>query len=433
MRIAMNDYNIIEENGEFIGVFLGFDFVAEHEFGIKGLNKLLSIEQVDIDNQKRKIKKHQLGVNARRVRSTNFTKLDNFTFKGNEYSFLATTYVAKKENIADYISNSFGVYMETMIERNGLATAWSDSEFCIVMPKENHNILEDLYENMKNKNVILSTFHGESPFSNPSLGLLKIDKLPEKVKDDMLKRDIDSIHLSIADDKTGIKDKLKAKQKEWEEAYPFSNSTPWDYIALLPRFSKGNIIYWLNPSNQDLVSSGWYKVKDLEKWIEQKPCKIVPEKNWDKLLWQCKSNKFRFLKYSYHDFIDVKPEYHRSDNFKKLIKSTPKDRENDFNIIASHILYLLYKDMRDQVEISGKNNIHEVEVRRPEDERIFGFTEALTFFGLGYFGAVNTPKNIENFSWLTDTLREQAWFILAKEKGVITDEEEELYLKGKKK
>src|SRR6056297_508697 len=129
MRIAMNDYNIVEENGEFIGVFLGFDFVAEHEFGIKGLNELLGIEQVDIDNQKRKIKKHQLGVNARRVRSTNFTKLDNFTFKGNEYSFLATTYVAKKENIADYISNSFGVYMETMIERNGLATAWSDSEF----------------------------------------------------------------------------------------------------------------------------------------------------------------------------------------------------------------------------------------------------------------------------------------------------------------
>ena len=62
---------------------------------------------------------------------------------------------------------------------------------------------------------------------------------------------------------TGIYEKLEAAGKR--------------FFALSPKILKDGLRFWLNPYDQHIYNSGWYSVKDLEEWIDNKG-KIIKHK-----------------------------------------------------------------------------------------------------------------------------------------------------------
>ena len=64
MKRATNRGNFIIENGQLIGFSTGFDFAAEHEFGIKSLQQAAGITTLDKLKPKKKLVILMLMINA---------------------------------------------------------------------------------------------------------------------------------------------------------------------------------------------------------------------------------------------------------------------------------------------------------------------------------------------------------------------------------
>lgn len=438
MRPAFQDFELIYSEDSalptVIGISLGYDHTAEHEWGIESLKQLLKMPVVNIEAQKKKINKKLLGINSRIIHSTESIWTGEFVKAGTTYYYLyaGPIYSKERENrIVDTIQRQFGSRLEKMIEKSNVATAWSDSDLCFVTDQK--GLPEFFIEEIQKKNVFLGVFGGRNPFANGSLMLFVASEIPQQLKEDMLKADLEKIETLREDDRTGIKEKLAKKQSEWQESHPHCFHTPWSYIALSPRIhdddwpTQHRVVYWLNPDNQDLVNYGWYTVEELEDWISEKPNNIVSAENWPKLKWQCKHHLFSMLKYEYKDFLPVSPEYYSSThNGKTVIKIEPDNVKQNLEVIVQHILMLYCRDIKDQIEFAGKP-LEDISSSREQD-RVFGFCEAMSLIGLGGFGAVNTPKSASNFSWLCSILWTQAWFLVAKETGLITEEDEKTFL-----
>jgi hypothetical protein len=71
--------------------------------------------------------------------------------------------------------------------------------------------------------------------------------------------DRDQLEIKKSAFETGIHKKLKEADKK--------------YFALSPRWKdkdKKEVVFWLNPYDQQNNNFGWYSAKDLEEWIEGK-------------------------------------------------------------------------------------------------------------------------------------------------------------------
>lgn len=94
----------------------------------------------------------------------------------------------------------------------------------------------------------------------------------------MYKGDEDRYRLKEASKLIGIKEKLDKLNNEYVKKNPHSFHKPFGYYALSPSWNfnkkdfvtKYNVIYWLNPQNQQDISFGWFTVEDLEDWIQGK-------------------------------------------------------------------------------------------------------------------------------------------------------------------
>ena len=82
-------------------------------------------------------------------------------------------------------------------------------------------------------------------------------------------------------------DKVYENDKEnyetWKEAYETGiykelKEADKKFFALSPnKDDKGNLIFWLNPQEQDKYNFGWVTLQDLKDWIQNKG-KIVLKK-----------------------------------------------------------------------------------------------------------------------------------------------------------
>jgi hypothetical protein len=432
MRAATNNYGLIIEENEVVGISLGYDFTAEHEGGIRTLKDLLNTKEINFEKQKKKINKKSLGIEARRIKSTEHLYTGEFSYNKEKYYYflIAQIYgLIEGNRISNFVKKSMSSQLESMIEKEGVATAWSDSDLCFVV--KDKIIVDHFKTEMERSNLLIGTFGSTNPFSNNSLTLLRETGVPQEIKDELLRVDVESIELMKVDDATGIKKELEEKQNQWHQEHPHSFDSPWNYIALRPHFTeKRSLMYWLNPSNQKLVNFGWYTVEQLREWLNEEPNEIVSEENWPKLKFFCRHTNIHSLIYSYKEFfLGIKPDCMLDNCNKKIIRNTPKYYNEDFNKIIAHILFLYTRDLKEQIDYRGKT-IEELDSpRREVDERVFGICESFVLLGMGYFGACNTPCEKENFSWLREVLRLQAWFLIAKEKDFITSEEEEKFLK----
>lgn len=439
MKKAFRNYNLIfdDRKQEAIGISLGFDFTAEHEWGIGGIEEAFGIQEINIDDHVKKIKKNKLGINTR-IATTDKNIVTTYFTHGEKsyYVFYVErtnhNYVEEK-SLIDTIIKRFGYVLDQDIQENGVFTAWSSGELCFIVGEKHKELPEKFKEAAKKSNLFVGLLDNYNPFSNSSLTLFLVDRLTKNFKKSLLESDKDKIELRKADTATGIRDELEKKESEWIEKYgKTSFRSPWSYLSLRPKWktkedTKYKVVYWLNPVDQKLVNSGWYTVEELMKWVNEENCNIVPGENWEILKWKNKSSINSMLLLFYRDLPRYEPTHadvmkEHSLNYDK----TKQSRKDIFDTLASHILYIYLDSMRDGIKFGGKCITDQIS--QQVAERIFGIIETMAIQGLGYMGPCNTPKEVENLCWLNDMLHYKATLYLAKEMGYITDEEEEKFL-----
>ena len=275
MRRAFQNTSLIVEDGNFYGVSLGWDFTSEHEWGIKGMKRHFGIQSEKSNILG--IKKTLMGVDARTITKGEvlFKQDENLcVLTSNKPWGLKEDYTAK--DIIGYdIKNMY----------NDLECAWDENNFCIATKnKEDFPKLKELYEAFQNKNIIITFLKSGVPaFSNSSLSVLILDKLPQEVKDEMYKVDKKAYDLIDYEKKIGVtalKEKTRGNGYQGEK-YFMACSPSWiDYEDDEHREerkkslnTKYDIMFWINYSDDD-DNFGWYTAEDIIKWLSTPGLKL---------------------------------------------------------------------------------------------------------------------------------------------------------------
>ena len=220
MRKAYNNVSIVrDENNQFIGVSLGYDFCAEHEWGIKGIKRKFGIDDSKIGIEGRSISKSHVVYkekgNLALIRShSDYDNLDDKSFK-------------------ECLPYAFDIR-----EDNEVNTAWNESDFCIIAEK---SLIKEIYDAFNEMNICFASISDMPAFGGTSLCVLIKNRVPKEASDNMTYVDQKDIDLGIYEKKIGI---TKLKEKKYCSKY--SNDYNKDkhkyWMALSPR--------WINYKNE---------------------------------------------------------------------------------------------------------------------------------------------------------------------------------------
>lgn len=294
MRRAYSDFSIIKDGDTFYGISLGYDFCAEHEWGIEDMRRNLGIGKDSknlslIDKLKEKLR---IGKNPDNLGLANrlVTKGETVIFKKNKNNALLTSCLpygknAQEATLEDLIPHDLS---RSNLNKE-LSTAWDGKQFCIIVSGE-QNIanLEDLYNQFQKNNVAITRINSDLPaFSNASLCILVADRIPQESLDDMYMVDKSAKDLVDYEEKIGLT-KLKEKTRNGykKEKYYCACSPRWiNYLDAEARQkekekigTKYDITYWINYSDDD-DNYGHYTVEEIEKWLSTPGLKLTQIRN----------------------------------------------------------------------------------------------------------------------------------------------------------
>lgn len=230
------------EDGKLIGVSLGADFTAEHEWGIDDIKGYFDIPSTGFGMERRQIK----------------TCHNNLLFlqdKKNDYLFFNRFWFSEKD-LKD-ILDGVGREVLPIQEKSGLGSAWDGGSFGIAFGPENKQYVPDLVEAFKSLDMMIGFTGNSGPFGNPGLFLGIVSRLPEEWVQDMYDADKDLFDRNDHPEHKRITSVLKEAKKRF---YALSPSWADDDKTVLK--------WWLNPSDQQNNNYGWYGVNELELWAK---------------------------------------------------------------------------------------------------------------------------------------------------------------------
>lgn len=244
---AGRDQEMLELEGKLVGVNLGADYCAEHEWGIKGIQRELGIDITKLGLDKRRISNVSKDLEWLENIQIGSYKKDKARWSG--------IWFGKVYSGGHYFdSSAYG----------DLYSQWSENGFCILASTpEKVAQLKQVYEAFA-RNDIAIWLGGGGVFQNAGLCIAIASNLPKDVTDKWYQADVDANKIREEFAATGIEEKLKKAGKS--------------YFALSPRRDKdGSLMYWLNPMQQDKNNYGWFKLDDLDAWARDEG--PIPMKN----------------------------------------------------------------------------------------------------------------------------------------------------------
>ena len=266
MRRAFNNVEFIEENGILYGISLGSDFCAEHEWGIEDMRGKFGITDKGLGYKSRKITKAP--ILFKEEENLSVLRSSDFFFEIKE------SYTAKDLLSHDIKSMS-----------NNLETAWDGRGFCIATKNEaDFPKLRELYQAFVEKNILITFLQSEiSAFSNASLSILILDKLPKELTEQMYFVDKKAKDLIDYEEKIGVaKLKRKTRGKGYQgEKYFMACSPRWiNYEDEKAREeskkkigTKYDIQFWVNYSDDD-NHYGWHTAEEIIEWLSTPNLKL---------------------------------------------------------------------------------------------------------------------------------------------------------------
>jgi hypothetical protein len=177
----------------------------------------------------------------------------------------------------------------------------------------------------------------------------------------------------------------------------------------------GEIRMLLNPNNQKCFNFGWFTYQDFYDWI-QGTGKIVkgntPEekqKYWEVAVFEKEYQQAWGVGY-------YKKHFH-------LIDETYRPKIKSYGYTGSNVVNPLKITKNNHDEIIAKvfgdicrwYSDYKLEVNSHTyikmDSELMGAKQALYILGVGYYGAVNTPEEAQNLSWIADICKHKANYL----------------------
>lgn len=273
MRKAYNNVSIVrneEKENELIGVSLGYDFCAEHEWGIKEIKENFGISAKD-----------KIGIDARSITkgSVIFKEKDGLGLIRGCDSFAARYHKLDDRSFDECIPHD----LKYLDKDKEVHTAWCDNDFCVIGPVEDIREIANAFEK---KNICFATINDMPAFGGTSLCILIKDRVPQEAVEQMAYVDTKARDLSKYEEKIGI---TKLKEKKYKSTYSndFDEKKHKYWMALSPRWinyknedpeSKINsnteydIMYWVNYGDDETY--GWFTVEQIKKWLETPGLKL---------------------------------------------------------------------------------------------------------------------------------------------------------------
>jgi hypothetical protein len=273
MRRAYQDVGIyLDDNGSIIGAALGWDFTAEHEWGISYIKHAFGMQ----DEPTRSC----YGIECRTVtkvpKSLYFYEMKrewkdwNSKTRRNRKSSAMFGYLvfhdwprlASQDVTGEGLDSLMGSTID--IGDKEVAAAWDSKSFAIrVCGEERIKQLRDLYEALQRCDAAI--FMGgntkNNPFSRSGLTVAIRSKLPQNVLEAHSKTDLERLELQEAMEQSGIEEILRKAGK--------------GFYSLKPDYHKHDdgtkeLMFWLNPHEQHLYNYGWMSLDDLKDWAQNK-------------------------------------------------------------------------------------------------------------------------------------------------------------------
>jgi hypothetical protein len=265
MRTSHNNVNFLKNAAnELCGISLGYDFCAEHEWGIKGLKTLFGVCQDDI------VESNVLGVDRYKV--TTFPQ-ESVTFE------VCTKTIDKVEHKVAYLLCEKSYFNKrerppfSFWRDNKLICEWDERSFRIqVLGEENIEYLRQIYEAMQKCDIAFGNFSSKNPFDRGGLGITIVSKIDKEMLDKQLAEDLNYKRLQC-EAKPWL-EKFKTYSGDWLD----NNKVSW--LALSPKYDgDGKLKFWLNPYKQDKYSFGWYTPEEILEWCQTCAGKPLADKN----------------------------------------------------------------------------------------------------------------------------------------------------------
>jgi hypothetical protein len=287
VREAFSDKDfILDSNGKVAGICLGYDYCAEHEWGVAGIKEALGIWSGDPKTEKR-----IMGFD--RVRVTNadsvyfFEHETKFLKPGNKRPSKAPVYAIvlvqrsswrsaedQLKYARDFIDNHTFEF-----KRAEFNAAWNEKEFMIWGPEAAKEKLETIFQAFKAKDILLGMHRTSNPFAGNGLVFAMESTYPADAKEAVIREQKSYRKMWERINKTRILEKLKKAGCSYFACSP--KQIQFESIVNEDKYEKPvverqkasklpDIMFWLNPMEQRKNNSGWFTVEELEQWTKGK-------------------------------------------------------------------------------------------------------------------------------------------------------------------
>lgn len=226
---------ITSDEGELIGLSLGYDFVAEHEWGIETLQ-----HEFGIDTSHHGIKGRQI------------TRVPSFYWEddGQEALFLCQSRTIDQydEQWVEYVKGYvwFSEWKDVNEVDRSLACAWSGRDFGIRARGSSRANLIQIKNALARTDLAMTVASG--------LQLLIVSRFPADKNREWIATDKERIRLAHLWNESGVEKELRDAGKRW-------------FFLRNPRENEEGLLrLWLNPREQDIHRAGWYSLDELRAW-----------------------------------------------------------------------------------------------------------------------------------------------------------------------
>lgn len=296
MRKASHDNGFIVDEGKFIGIALGYDYCAEHEWGIKGIKQMCGIPDANRKN---------MGVKNRTITKVpplefreEVVTRETKTKKKGKYAILYTErrmlWQSVSDDKKDNLPHCFTNWKEdikwnaewnanhpdTRDDKDDIITAWDEGSFGVaVFGEKEVEWLKELKTAIEEKRltIAVANLRVKNPFAGSSLCLMITDRIPQETLDAMYMGDKEYFDREDYEKKIGMKKIIEkyGNKNGYQGLHYFMACSPkWiDYFDKKSREeqkkkynTKYDIMYWINYSDSD-NNYGWYTVEEIREWL----------------------------------------------------------------------------------------------------------------------------------------------------------------------
>jgi hypothetical protein len=237
--------------GHLVAVNLSADYTAEHEGGIAELERSFGLRSQAAPGLPRRL----------------ITQCPKGLFLDLPHLTLGFDRSAAWRGDNEFDDSEIRLWKDTLI-----AAAWSEGDFALRLAKvaksrQPETDLADLMAAFERLDIAFLWGNvGGNPFARAGLVIAIASRLDSAHVENMREVDTDHDQLRAAAAATGIEARLRTAAHWGSRDY----DRRLGFYALSPRWkddSKAEVVFWLNPSDQENNNYGYFSVADLEAWM----------------------------------------------------------------------------------------------------------------------------------------------------------------------